>query len=133
MACVLINAMETAAYNANETPDEHYFVRTYGIKLVGKLNDLNEMLKLDIDKVLYYTAKLYQYRQSQTCWNGWMNVVHSKETAIADFFGITRFFSKEDLAIIEKDHVSILTDILNLTQLTTEIGFFDGKPNDQVT
>ncbi len=111
------------------------FVKTEGVTLINPLehrdnliqsfNNVNEILRIDIDKVLEYAQKLYNYRSSMLNTQESPRPILSQETSVMDFFGITMYFSKEDLSLIMENANQIATDTLSLQSLLKELGVIE--------
>lgn len=135
LACVLMTGLElgkiTEAKTINiSTPAPVQDADVDGVvtqgPVVTRLTSLNEIFRLDPDKVLEYAKKFYKYRLEQLSWSGWVNVIHNDERAVSDFFGITKFFSQADMDLIKAEGDKITHDIMNLNQLFNELGIFNG-------
>lgn len=97
------------------------------LKLVNALGRLNEMLRLDADKVLGYTAKLNKFMSKRQDWRSGTVVTHSEATAIEDFFGISDCFSNEDLIVIRQNANQISSDVRNLYTLFLDLRLLNNE------
>lgn len=96
--------------------------------VVSQLSILNEMLRIDVDEIIGFMRKLYKFRQHQVDHKGWVNPIVSKESAIMDFFGISLFFSKDDLKLIEDNSMKITIDLSKLECLFVDLAMFKPAP-----
>lgn len=121
LAAVVVHNLEKNDCVIIDRQASHIFMEK-GVEL--SLSSLNEMFRIDLDKIMGYAHKFYNLRCSQIDWAGWI-IQPSKKTALLDFFGITRYFSPEDLCTIEEHVESITTDIMRLQSLLDATGFFE--------
>lgn len=84
-----------------------YFANTYKQDILKKLIQINESISIDKEKVMDYVVKLYRYRYNLVRTNNPVLCIN-KETAIEDFFGITRVFGVS--AMMGDDIVSTIRE-----------------------
>lgn len=94
-------------------------------QFINRLGPISEVLRINVEKVSEYLRKFYQLRKSYAKGLESPSVILSKETSHSDFFGISMYFSKDDLKIIEDEGVQITADMLSLKGLMQELGFFN--------
>ena len=120
IASVLVNSISFI-----KDSDKKFFDAEHILKLTEKFNSLNEILRIDLDKILGYAHKLYNFRVSFLSSSEVPNQIFSSESAVVDFFGVSRFFSKEDLVVITSNGPQIAIDSLRFYELLRTLGFFD--------
>ena len=77
--------------------------------MMSILADINELCPIDVDAVLEYILKFYNYRYSSAYASN-LTIAINKDYAIADFFGISKSFDKETLNVICENHFR-MTDL----------------------
>ncbi|HXQ32689.1 MAG TPA: hypothetical protein VN843_01580 [Anaerolineales bacterium] len=117
IAAVLVNSI---CFIKN--PEENLLVGEGEKRIIHVLNDINEMIRIDPDSIMGYVRKLYQYRRSLLVPLESPHVVYDKPSAVLDFFGITKYFTKEDLFTITDEGVKISFLQLKFQFLFRELG-----------
>jgi hypothetical protein len=79
--------------------------------LQTKISTINEIMLLDVKTVQDYCMKFYMLRY-QTAHPGCRVFCFNTETAVEDFFGITRCFDSATLTLV-KENAAILTNRVN--------------------
>lgn len=125
LAAVVVNSISLL-----KDQDQKYFVGSHKDQIVSRFNSINEMIRIDIDKIIGYAQKLYSYRCSQLNSEECPNIIYSNDNAVFDFFGLSRHFSKEDLKLIHDEGPSMASDMLKFHSLMRELGFFDAISSD---
>jgi hypothetical protein len=77
--------------------------------MMGILADINELCPINTDAVLEYILKFYTFRYNAAYASN-LTIAINKDYAIADFFGISKSFDKESLAVICENHFR-MTDL----------------------
>lgn len=88
-----------------------YFAREHKEKVMTSVLGINELVSLNKEEVLEYIKAIYGYRYSQACPTDIVPYIN-KETALEDFFGISKFFSTDFTEVI-KEHGSNITSYVN--------------------
>ena len=88
-----------------------HFSMTHKAAVLQKILMINEMISIDIDDAIELTKQFYSYRYQQFMGTEIMPHIGA-QTAVEDFFGISRTFSKETLDLI-KEHNYVLTIYIN--------------------
>ncbi len=79
-----------------------YYRAQCQMEIENELNSLNELIVLDIKTIRDYCTKMFQQRYNAAHPSS-VVFTFNKETAIEDFFGITRVFDKATLDAIKED------------------------------
>lgn len=125
LACLVSIEMKNDKTDINGTVDYSKM-----INLPGSLSTINELLRIDYDTVIDYARKFCSYRKWVENERYWLNVIHSDDSAITDFFGISKYFSEADLIVIKSEARNISKDVLMLTRLFKELSIFKDNTND---
>ena len=102
-----------------DSPDQ-YFRVTYQIEAESLINEINEMLVIDVNVTLGYIIKFYNYRYNVAYPDRGVFAV-SKDTAIEDFFKISKEFDKAILDKIKEDPIFFTGLANNLYRLLEEL------------
>jgi len=99
---------------------EHFREVQWG-NLEKTLTLLNEHIRLDVEAIEDQACKLYCWRVAVA--SGKINGGALYEgTAVVDYFGISRFFSPDELKCIEDCRVDIIRHCISLKLLLTDLG-----------
>jgi hypothetical protein len=99
--------------------------------VLDSVNTINESSIIDIDTVLDLTLRFYQFRASYI-YPKISNVAVCNETAIEDYFGISRFISKDHIQCII-DNVLQITVLMNgLSEVLKSLGYITIHEEGQV-
>lgn len=88
-----------------------YFKTQNQLELDSMVSQLNELVALDISTVINYTIKFYQYRY-HSVYPTFNIIALNKETAIVDFFNISKYFDKGAIEVIQ-DGPLYITEVAN--------------------
>ena len=88
-----------------------YFKIQNQLNLESLISTINEIVIIDTNAVLDYATKFYEYRYASVHPTPHV-IALNKQSAIADFFSISKHFSKECLSVIESNPV-FMTDLVN--------------------
>lgn len=106
-----------------------FYNTQHRITVEQKLNRLNNLVILDVQTVLDYTKKFYQFRYESMYPSAHLLTV-CKDTAILDFFKISKIFDCETLKVIQDNHVAINEGNLRFKQIVSEL-LLENKDGDQ--
>ncbi len=121
IAYVLANTV-----SVNKEQGHEFFSGPHRQEILSKLSVVNEIFRIDHDKVLDFAKKILSYRQTQAEGTAVISL-NSQESSIFDFFGLTRVFSLEDLKVISDNYKTISVDIIKLNDLFSQLGILDVK------
>ncbi len=106
---------------SSEVTDIELFYRTHvQMDLENKLNAINELIVLDTKTVLDYSLQLYKLRYqaaNPSCYVCAFN----KETAIEDFFGISKVMSINTLATVKNSPAVLAVYINKFNSLVNDL------------
>ena len=115
----------TLAYQANlPNIDQENFASFYLSQtqpdLLERVYQINELAPIDIECVKAYLEKFFKFRY-MNAYSGRAVFAFRKETAIVDFFGISRVLSPEDIAIIAENSELISTRVNSFRSMLEEL------------
>ena len=90
----------------------------YRLNVEETISSINEICILDTKQVLDHTLKFYTYRYN-VCNPEKIILAFNKETAIADFFKISKVIDNESLKVISEDPIG-MTDLVNKLSVVLE-------------
>lgn len=90
------------------------------IKVEGLVNRLNSLVILDVESLLDYVKKFYQFRY-ESMFPSQHVLAISKEFAVVDFFKISKIFDEATLNVIKSDPVVITEANMRFTQILSEL------------
>lgn len=109
------------------SPDEDFRVHRR-LDLVSRLSTLNEMIRLDVDQIVGFSDKIFRFQQGLTSMVAGecrlFSCLTSQKTAVEDLFGISRYFTTEDLNALKENAQQFYQDRLALLQLFADIDLF---------
>lgn len=106
-----------------------FYNTQHRISVEHKLNRLNNLVILDVQTVLDYTKKFYQFRYESMYPSAHLLAV-SKESAVLDFFKISKIFDCETIKVIEENYVTINEGNMRFKQIISEL-LLENKDGDQ--
>lgn len=106
-----------------------FYNTQHRISVEHKLNRLNNLVILDVQTVLDYTKKFYQFRYESMYPSAHFLAV-SKESAVLDFFKISKIFDCETIKVIEENYVTINEGNMRFKQIISEL-LLENKDGDQ--
>jgi len=118
LARVLANSMSVPS-----TPVESpviYFKTTYQISIEEQLSNINEIVVLDIQTILDYALKFFQFKYFTVHSDSHVLALNC-ETAIVDFFKISKVFDQEALKAIQENCSFITNAVNNFNRVIDEI------------
>lgn len=90
----------------------------YRLQVEEIISSINEICLLDVKQVLDFTLKFYTYRYN-ICNPEKIILAFNKETAIVDFFKISKVIDNESIKVICEDPIG-MTDLVNKLSLVLE-------------
>jgi hypothetical protein len=90
----------------------------FRINIEQIISNINEICLLDVKQVLDFTLKFYTYRYN-ICNPDKVILAFNKDTAIEDFFKISKVFDNETIKVICENPIAI-TDLVNKFNIVIE-------------
>jgi hypothetical protein len=88
-----------------------HFSANYKVQTSETIAIINELIPLNKEEVLDYAKRFYKFRYNQVYITSIVPYIN-KDTAVEDFFGISKVFS-EDFIVTVKEQNSIITSYIN--------------------
>jgi len=105
----------------SEATDITAFYNTqHRITVEGLINRLNSLVVLDVNTVLDYTKKFYQFRY-EALYPSQHVLAINKESAVCDFFKISKMFDCAVLDVIKNEGTIITEANMRFTQILNEL------------
>lgn len=105
---------------SSETELMSFFNLQVRLDLEKQLSDLNEVVAIDIQTIVDFTIKFYQFRYENVYPTKTL-MAFKPETAVLDIFKITKFFDKEVLEAISSDCEKLSRYILEFNIIMDEL------------
>lgn len=103
-----------------------YYNTQVRLELEAMVNSLNNLVVLDIQSILDYSAKFYNFRYLSACPSVHILAVNN-QTAVVDFFSISRIFDEAFLKILSEHAVCITEATLRFSDILEEIADKESK------
>lgn len=108
-----------------------HFNNQFGIEIYNSLSQLNEVAPINVDEIRDIAAKLYVARHNVAfppvaCY------VRGNDTAIADFFRISRSIDNELLTVIAESGRRLMVIYNNYAEIVVALGIFGISKDDSL-
>jgi hypothetical protein len=97
-----------------------YFKTTNQIEIEATLNSINELAIIDVNMILDYCLKFFMVRYN-LAYPSKHVLVFNTDTAVIDFFGISRYIDPATLALIGAECVGLTESVNRFNQLIEEL------------
>lgn len=99
-----------------------YFNNTHRVDIENFLYELNEIVLIDVRAIVDLVYKFFYFRYN-TIYPENSVIALNEETGIIDFFGLSKYFSPEDLKIIQTESIKLTKYCLKINTLMEELGY----------
>jgi len=97
-----------------------YLNMEHTVTINSLLSAINEFLPIDVETIKDYIKRFYTFRYNLVHANKY-TIALNEETAIVDFFGISKSFDPDTLSLIKIDHKLLTSYISNFNRILDEI------------